>query len=167
MLLRFLAAAVLVVCLPSQVFAVDVGKPAPSFSLPLLQNGKPGSKVSIADYKGKVVYLDVWASWCGPCRESLPILNEIRAKYSSKGFEVLAVNIDEDAMDAVDFLVKFPVDYPIIADAAGSVPDKYGLKGMPTAYLIDKKGNVVHVHEGFKKKDAAKIEAMISQYLAE
>lgn len=149
-----------------KAYAVDSGHLAPNFKLPGLQNTPGAQFVSLSDYKGKVVYLDFWASWCGPCRVSLPILNELREEYGPKGFEVLAVNIDEDQLAAVDFLSKYSVSYPILADPEGSVPAVYQPKGMPTAYLIDKEGRVNFVHSGFKKKDVAKIRSHIEKLLA-
>lgn len=168
MLKRFISTAVIAMSVASSAFAVESGAKAPAFSLPALQNLEAGSTLSLSDYKGKVVYVDFWASWCGPCRQSLPILNDVRAKHASKGFEVIAVNVDENTMDAVDFLVKHPVDYPIVSDPEAKTPEAYNLKGMPTAYLIDKNGVVRHVHEGgVNKKGAQKLEKMIAQYLAE
>ena len=99
--------------------------------------------------------MDIWASWCGPCRKSLPILNEIRRKYLSQGFEVVAVNVDEKLSDALTFLDKYP-DYPVLLDPKGSLAQAYQLQGMPTAYLIDEKGVIIYKHVGFKIKDQKK-----------
>lgn len=146
---------------------VSSGAEAPDFSLPVLQNSSSGTEMTLSSMKGKVVYVDLWASWCGPCRVSLPILNGIREKYSADGFEVLAVNIDEDSMDAVDFLTKHPVSYPVLLDPESSVPSVYEPKGMPTAYLIDKNGVVRYVHASFNKGDEVEIEEKILKLLAE
>lgn len=150
----------------SPVYALEVGDSVQSVPLKLLENKAPGQAASIADYKGKLVYLDFWASWCGPCRVSLPILNEIRKEYGARGFEVVAVNVDENLDDALGFLEKRPVDYPILLDPKGTMPKLYDVKGMPTAYLIDENGTVLYKHVGFKKKDRKKIESLLDKYLA-
>ena len=156
MLRSFIMAMVL--CLSTSAFAVSVGDKAPNFKLPNLQTGK---LESIKKYRGKVVYLDFWASWCGPCRQSLPLLNELRKELKRKGFEVVAVNLDEDTADAKAFLKQFPVSYPVLIDPNGKVPEKYELPGMPTSFLIDKRGRVQHIHIGFKPKDMKDIRKQV------
>jgi len=142
--------AVILMCLSTSVFAVSQGDMAPNFKLKNLETGKIES---LKKYRGKVVYLDFWASWCGPCRTSLPLLNNLRAELKRKGFEVIAVNLDENLGDAKKFLKTFPVTYPVLLDPKGRVPAKYGLPGMPTSYLIDRKGRIQKVHVGFKETD--------------
>lgn len=146
--------------------SAEKGDMAISIPLKLLENNRPGKTAGINSYKGKLVYMDFWASWCGPCRKSLPILNEIRSKYSSQGFEVVAVNIDEKLADALKFLDKYPVDYPVLLDPKGSLAEAYQLQGMPTAYLIDEKGAIIYKHVGFKTEDRKKIEKLISDHIA-
>lgn len=142
--------------------AVSVGDKAPQFTLPKLEGSK---KLSLKSYRGKVVYLDFWASWCGPCRQSLPMMNDIRNKLKKKGFEVLAVNLDEEPEAGRAFLKQFPVQYPVVSDVEGKTPEQYGLQGMPTSYLIDRKGKVQLVHVGFKKSDIGELEKKITQLL--
>jgi len=145
--------------------AVEVGEIAPATPVNILEGTASGQAASIADYKGQLVYLDFWASWCGPCRVSLPILNEIRKEYASKGFEVVAVNVDENLDDALKFLNKYPVDYPILLDPKGQMPKAYQIPGMPTAFLLDREGTVIYKHVGFKKKDREKIISLIEKNL--
>ena len=121
--------------------------------------------MSLKSLRGKVVYLDFWASWCGPCRQSLPLLNDLRKELRRKGFEVLAVNLDEEKSDAKAFLKQFPVSYPVLLDPKGKVPLKYDLPGMPTSYLIDRKGKIRKVHVGFKKQDMSKIRKEVMSLL--
>jgi thiol-disulfide isomerase/thioredoxin len=154
--------AALLLCLSTSVFAVSPGDMAPNFKLKNLATGKAET---LKKYRGKVVYLDFWASWCGPCRVSLPLLNDLRKELKRKGFEVIAVNLDENTSDAKDFLKQFPVQYPVLLDPKGRVPAKYSLPGMPTSYLIDKKGRVQKVHIGFKEKDMAGIRKSVINLL--
>jgi len=135
-------------------WAESDAQPAPPFSLPDIYSGE--SK-TLEDYKGKVIYLDFWASWCGPCRQSLPLLNELRDELGSEYFEVIAINLDQNPEDGKRFLQKYPVNYPVLTDTTGSTPQKYQLSGMPTSYLIDQNGEIQGVHEGFRSSDIDKI----------
>jgi len=166
MSIRSLSIILLLCSVTLNVYSAEKGDKAISIPVKLLVNNKPGKTVEINQYQGKLIYLDFWASWCGPCRKSLPILNEIRAQYSSQGFEVIAVNIDEKLADALRFLDKYPVDYPIFLDPTGKLPKAYKVPGMPTAYLIDEKGTIIYKHVGFKTKDRKKIEKLISDHIA-
>ena len=157
---------VLFFSLSNAAFSATVGNNAPDFSLPSLQGAAKKDGVMMRDFRGKVVYLDFWASWCGPCRKSMPVLEEIRAKYKDQGFEVVAVNVDEATDDAVRFLQKYPVSYPILLDPKGKTPAQYKVEGMPTAYIVDKAGVIRYVHSGFQNHDREKIEATVKKLLA-
>lgn len=148
-------------------FAVEVGERLPKLSLPLLVDGVAGGSIDLSSFAGKLVYVDVWASWCGPCRQSMPILNDIRNEFGHRGFEVVAVNVDEKLSDAVRFLRKTPVDYPILLDPKGSLPRTYEIIAMPTSYLIGPDGIVLYQHIGFKKSDVNDIKNMIEAFLPE
>lgn len=149
----------------SSVQALKVGDKAPVFKLTVMTNYGKVKRLSLAELRGKVVYLDFWAAWCGPCRKSLPALNSIRSELHDRGFEVLAVNLDEKTKDAVRFLLKHPVSYPIVVDKTGKTPRDYGVKGMPNAFLIDQKGIVRHIHRGFRERDVKEIRARILSLL--
>ena len=149
----------LVVSFPA--FALKKSQPAPAFSLKAIQNYSTAKPLKLSDFRGKVVYVDFWASWCGPCRQSLPFLNDLRNTHKDKGFEVIAINLDEDTALAKKFLEKYSVDYPIVVDPSGKIAEKYELKGMPNAFLLDRKGNISDIHIGFKKKDKKKIEEKV------
>ncbi|ABD80828.1 TlpA family protein disulfide reductase [Saccharophagus degradans] len=138
--------------------------PAPAFTLPEIHSME---SLSLADYQGKVIYLDFWASWCGPCRKSLPLMNEVYKRLEDKGFMVIAINLDENRELGLKFLENQPLDYPIVFDKTKSVPGKYQLEAMPSAYLIDKKGTIRAIHKGFKEKDLSKIETQITFLLDE
>jgi len=151
---------------PPTVAAVQVGESAPPVALPLLAAASPG-ELTLESLRGKVVYLDFWASWCGPCRVSFPQLEQLRQELGPRGFEVLAVNVDEFEQDALRFLDELAVTYPVVRDGAGATPATYGILGMPTGYLIDRAGIVRLVHQGYRKSDGAALRAEIIELLAE
>jgi cytochrome c biogenesis protein CcmG/thiol:disulfide interchange protein DsbE len=133
---------------------------APDFTLPT----HDGTEITLSHLKGKVVYLDFWASWCGPCRQSFPWLNELRAKNSPEDLQIIAVNLDSDQALAKKFLSKLPANFTVAYDPKGTVAEAYQLPGMPTSFLIDRNGLVVSRHIGFLKQDSEKLAQQI-QYL--
>jgi len=143
------------------IFAVQVqADPAPSFTM-----DTDKSKISLADLKGKVVYLDFWASWCSPCMKSFPWMKTMQDKYGDKGFVILAANMDKNREKADEFLAKSKPNFMIAFDPDGEVAEKYQLVGMPSSYLIDRNGELVFSHAGFKEEDMEKIEARIRDTL--
>jgi len=141
-----------------------VGQAAPAVQLPQLSSA---GEVSLESLRGKVVYLDFWASWCGPCRISFPQLEQLRNELGPDGFEVLAINVDEVEADARRFLSEVPVSYLVVRDSEGITPGTYGILGMPTGYLIDRQGIVREIHQGFRKSDSAQLRAAIVELLGE
>ena len=156
------AAAVLLLALATDAAAVGAGEPAPAFSLPTAA----GDSVALDKLHGRVVYVDFWASWCGPCRRSFPWMNEMHAKYGPKGLTVIGVNVDKRRPDAERFLQQTPAAFTIVYDSAGKTPEAYAVKGMPSSYLIDGAGNVVAVESGFRDEQKAELEARIRSLLA-
>lgn len=149
--------------------ALEVGDDAPVFALPGLRPGKDAGQVTLTDFKGKVVYVDFWASWCGPCVISTPLLNELRNRLVQQGkpFEVVAINVDQDPEDGIDFLLDEPVEYVTVKDPKGTTPAGYEVKGMPTAFLLDGTGKIRLIHQGFKSSDIGLIEAEVTKLLTE
>lgn len=147
---------------PGAAFATEAGQPAPNFALPNAQGGV----VTLESLRGQVVYVDFWASWCAPCRRSFPWMNEMRQKYGGKGFVIVAVNVDKKRADAEKFLAQIPATFPVVFDEAGTTPDAFGVKGMPSSYLIDTRGNVVFVERGFVDERRAELEDRIKSLLA-
>jgi peroxiredoxin len=135
---------------PGAVRAVEAGQPAPSFSARALDGD---STLALASYKGKVVFLDFWASWCGPCQNAMPVIESLRNEFPADQFQVLAVNVDQDPKKAREFLERRKVGYPSVSDPEGHLPATYGLKTMPTSYIIDRSGVVRFVHAGFRPSD--------------
>jgi thiol-disulfide isomerase/thioredoxin len=151
-----------VICLNAS--ATEVGQPAPQFTLPTFQQDQP---TALKQFAGKVVYLDFWASWCAPCRTSFPLLNKLHEKLKAKGFEVVAVNLDEDKANAEKFLKEFKVDFTVLRDAKGEWADKFVVESMPTSFIIDKQGVVQNIHHGFASDDIKELEEKITQLLAQ
>jgi len=104
---------------------------------------------SLAAYKGKVVYLDFWASWCTPCKLSFPWMNDLARSYAQKGLVVIAVNVDHDRAAASAFLHDTPASFPVIYDPDGKIAERFNVKDMPTSVLIGRDGTVHYVHQGF------------------
>lgn len=120
---------------------------------------------ALSAYEGKVVYLDFWASWCGPCGESFPWLNEMQAKYG-KDMTIVGINVDADARAADKFLQKHPARFDIVKDPAGQLPEHYRIEGMPSAVILDGRGRVLHQHSGFRPEQKQEYEAAIRAALA-
>ena len=125
-----------------------------------------GLEGSVPNIKGKVVYLDFWASWCAPCKASFPVLDGWHQKYAAKGFMVLGVNVDESSGPMQAFLKKNKVSFPVVRDAAQKLVAAANGPTMPTSFLIDRKGVIRHVHAGFEAKDISALEARINALLA-
>lgn len=119
----------------------------------------------LAAHKGKAIYVDFWASWCGPCKQSFPWMNAMQDKYGAKGLQVIAVNVDAKRADADRFLLKTPATFQIAYDPNGDSAKRYAVKAMPTSLLIDRNGRVSYVHAGFRDEDRADLEAKISDAL--
>ncbi|MFZ6647150.1 TlpA family protein disulfide reductase [Undibacterium sp. TJN25] len=158
-LYRAAAALAGLLCLP-HAFALEKGSTAPAFEL----NGADGT-VKLAKYQGKLVYLDFWASWCGPCRQSFPWMNEMQSKYGAQGLQIIGVNLDAKNDDARNFLSSTPAHFTIAFDPSGVTPRNYGVKGMPSSLLIGPDGKVLFEHSGFKEADRAELESKIKSLL--
>ncbi|MGA7537482.1 MAG: TlpA disulfide reductase family protein [Steroidobacteraceae bacterium] len=122
---------------------------APGFTLQS-SDGKP---VSLAQFKGDVVMINFWASWCGPCRQEMPLLDEIYKQYKDMGFTLLGVNVEPHARNAHAWLKQTPVSYPILYDPKSQVSQLYQVQAMPTTVIIDRKGIVRFVHSGYLPGD--------------
>jgi cytochrome c biogenesis protein CcmG/thiol:disulfide interchange protein DsbE len=121
--------------------------------------------LDLAQYQGKVVYLDFWASWCKPCRQSFPWMDAMQKKYAADGLVIVAVDEDEEVADGQKFLRRLPADFSIVPDPQGKLAEHYGLIGMPTSFLIGRDGQVVKQHQGFFEASPAAFEAEIRALL--
>lgn len=120
----------------------------------------------LAQHKGEVVYLDFWASWCGPCRKSFPWMNKIVAKYKQQGFSVVSVNLDTNKALATKFLDETPADFTVIYDPKGKIARHFKIQGMPSSMLIGKDGKIKSRHTGFYTKKISQYQQEIEQLLA-
>jgi thiol-disulfide isomerase/thioredoxin len=125
-----------------------------------------GNKESLKQHLGKLVYVDFWASWCAPCLQSFPFMNSLQQKYQAAGLQIIAINLDKKIDDAQIFLNKNPAQFLVLFDPTGKTPQQYGVKGMPSSYLIDRKGKLIFTHKGFKAADQEILEAKIKAALA-
>ena len=140
-----------------------VGEPAPELVLPSLRQGN--DPVRLSDYRGKVVYLDFWSSWCAPCRRAMPQLDALRQEYSRKDFEVVGVNVDTIAADARRFLERVPVSYPIAADPAGHTARRFGVDTLPALVVIDGRGVIRDVLRGSATEARDDLEAALVELI--
>jgi peroxiredoxin len=143
--------------------AVNPGAPAPAFTLA----ARDGGKLSLADLKGQVVMINFWATWCGPCRQEMPLLAQLHDKYEPLGFIMLGVNVEPDSAAAVAWLKNVPVNFPILFDTDSAVAGRFGVEGMPSSVLVDRNGQVRYIHRGYKPGDEAKYADMIRSLVKE
>jgi len=145
-------------------FAVDASEQAPSCPVKTLDGKR---SLDLADGQGKVRYVDFWASWCGPCADSFPFLNQLHGELAGRGVEIIGVNLDENHDDAVAFLEKTPAQFTIVEDKQAQCPARFGVKAMPSSYLIDRHGQIRHVHLGFNEVDKDELRAKVQALLDE
>ncbi len=163
---RSLLAIVVLVAVQLAQYGHAAAQPAavaPDFTLP----ARDGSKVRLADLKGQVVMINFWATWCGPCRQEMPLLAQLQDKYEPLGFTLLGVNVEPDSAAAVAWLRSVPVQFPVLFDTQNTVATGFGVEGMPSSVFIDRAGKVRYVHQGYKPGDEAKYADMIRSLLKE
>ena len=134
---------------------------APAIKLPM----PAGGQFDLAQLRGKIVYLDFWASWCVPCKRSFPWMNQLQQRFAAQGLQVVAINVDVRVQDVEVFLKHHPARFIIALDPEAKTPAAYKIKGMPTSVLIDKSGQILWQHTGFVDADKTILEAKIEQAL--
>jgi len=160
---RLLMACLVSLMCVSLAGAAAVKGPAPNFTLKSM-NGK---NLKLSEMTGNVVLINFWASWCGPCREEMPLLNALHKKYAPLGFTVLGVNVEEQLDGARGFLSNVPVDFPILLDNENKVSKQYKVIAMPTTVVVDRDGNMRYLHEGYKPGDEKKYRQMVKKLVRE
>jgi thiol-disulfide isomerase/thioredoxin len=138
-----------IMMLSAPAWAATANAPGPAFTL----TSRDGKQVSLKQFKGDVVMINFWASWCGPCRQEMPLLDGIYKQYKSLGFVLLGVNVEPDSKAANAWLKKTPVSYPILYDTHSTVSRLYRVQGMPTTVILGRKGNIRFVHQGYVPGD--------------
>lgn len=129
--------------------------------------GACAAELDLSEYRGKVIYVDFWASWCGPCKQSFPWLDGLVTEYKSQNFVVIGVNVDKDRSRAERFLDETPANFPIVYDPKGELAASYKVAGMPGGVLIDRSGHVRFQHAGFSEKQRGLYEEQLQTLLAE
>ena len=161
---RYLVAAAaigLTAAIVTPALALDRGARAPEIGL----DDQSGDGVRIAGFRGKVVLVDFWASWCEPCRQELPALDELYKRYKQRGVVVVGVNIDRQIGNMRSFLRRTPVSFPVVHDPRHRVAGRYSPPRMPSSYLVDQCGIVRYVHEGYRRGDERTLGRKIDELL--
>jgi thiol-disulfide isomerase/thioredoxin len=160
-----LALAVLALIVSGSSAAIEAGAPVSPLAMPRLE--EPAQSISLGELRGSVVYVDFWASWCVPCRLSMPALDSLYRRHRDRGFAVVGINKDVASADAERFLKRVNVTFPLVRDAEDRAARAFDVKAMPSGYLIDRKGIVRRVHRGFTSETAAVLEQEIETLLKE
>jgi peroxiredoxin len=163
---RTLLQLVLATCLSGAMLPLLAGEasgPAAEFSLP----SRSGQPVSLAALRGQVVLVNFWATWCGPCRKEMPLLEQIHRKYAPLGFTMLGINVEEDTTHMEAFLGDVPVTFPVLLDPANHVSKLYDVAAMPSTVIIDRKGQVRYIHQGWQPGDESRYQDVIRQLIRE
>ena len=122
------------------------GQTAPDFAL----KSSTGENLRLSEYRGDVVMINFWATWCGPCRQEMPLLDELHSRYERVGFSLLGVNIDDDSRKAMNMVSELGVSFPVLFDARKEVSKMYDVDAMPTTVILDREGRVRFIHHGYK-----------------
>jgi peroxiredoxin len=161
---RFLKqTAMALVLLAGTAFAADAGGPAPSFTLAALT----GQQAALSQYKGQVVMVNFWATWCGPCQQEMPLLDQMYKKYKPAGFTLIGVNVDKEAPAVRELMARKPVSFPVLLDPANQVSKAYHVDEMPSSVLIDRKGEIRYIHRGYRPGDENEYQDRIRQLIRE
>jgi thiol-disulfide isomerase/thioredoxin len=158
--------AVLAITPIKSIIAAEIGSVMPDCALTSLTDKQ---SYNLQQFKGKVIYVDFWASWCGPCAKSFPFMNELSRDLKNKGLQVIGVNMDETPADAQNFLAQYPASFDIAKAANGNeqCAKDFGVQAMPSTYLVDRKGTVRQVHLGFRAGEAKELRTLVEQLLSE
>lgn len=136
---------------------------APNFTL----KSNTGKNIKLSELRGQVVLLNFWASWCGPCRQEMPLLEKLQQRYNALGFTVLGVNVEEDPSKARTLLKDISVTFPILFDTQNTVSKQYKVSAMPSTVMIDRDGNMRYLHKGYKPGDEAQYKKWVKQLIKE
>lgn len=161
--MKTLIAAVFGLLIAVSTSAREVSGPAPDFTL----KSNQGKNIRLEDLRGQVVMLNFWASWCGPCRQEMPLLDELYKRYNPAGFTLLGVNVDADVESANKLLEEIPVSFPVVYDTNSKVSEAYNVDAMPTTIFIDRDGQLRYIHRGYKAGDENEYRKIIKELIRE
>ena len=147
----------------SDALAKAAQAPAPDFTL----KSQKGDNLKLSELRGKVILINFWASWCGPCRQEMPILDELYKHYRSLDFTILGVNVEQDSESAKSLLKDVSVSFPVLFDNDNKVSKMYDVKGMPSTVLVDRDGNIRYVHMGYQPGTEAEYQSQIRTLIRE
>ena len=162
-MLRLIPALVISSMLFTSATAGSGSGVAPNFSLPT----RDGQTVTLTELKGQVVMINFWATWCGPCRQEMPLLDALYKRYNRMGFTLLGVNVEEDSSGADEWLRETPVTFPILYDAQNQVSKLYDVTAMPSTVMVDRNGNVRYLHRGYQPGDEEQYQNFIRELIRE
>ncbi len=161
--IQLFVATVLGLLLFSTAMAENISGPAPDFTL----KSNRGKNIKLSELRGQVVLLNFWASWCGPCRQEMPLLEKLYQRYQPLGFTLLGINVEEDTRQAKTLLKDVKVSFPILFDNKNSVSERYDISAMPSTILVDRDGNMRYLHKGYKAGDEATYRKWVKSLLKE
>jgi peroxiredoxin len=156
-----IAFATLLAAPVSQAAMPSTGSVAPEFTL----KSNSGKNLKLSEYRGQVVMINFWASWCAPCRQEMPLLNRIYQQYHKTGFVLFGVNIDDNPETARALAQQLGVSFPVLFDADKQVSKRYDVDAMPSTLLIDRNGKVRYIHRGYRPGYEAKYESQVRELL--
>ena len=143
--------------------AKEMNSPAPDFTLKSLSS----NNIKLSEQRGNVILLNFWASWCGPCRTEMPILDELHNKYKKLGFTVIGVNVEEDTRKAKRYLKDVKVSFPVLFDSSNQVSKLYKVTAMPSTVMIDRNGNMRYLHKGYKPGEESQYKKWVKKLVRE
>lgn len=149
--------------LTAPAFSVDVEQSAPDFTLEALE----GPNQRLQEYRGQVVLINFWASWCGPCRQEMPVLDQLHKRYEEAGFAVLGVNVEGSRAPAEKIAKEANVSFPVLIDAKQKISKEYDLEAMPSTVVVDRDGKIRYIHRGYKPGDETKYLEVVKQLISE
>src|ERR1700719_4149109 len=155
--------AMAIVLMAGTAFVGAAGGRAPSFTLA----GLTGQQAALSQYKGQVVMVNFWATWCGPCQQEMPLRGQMYKKYKPAGFTLTAVNVDKEGPAVKDLMARKPVSFPVLLDPANQVSKAYHVDEMPSSVLIDRKGEIRYIHRGYRPGDENEYQDRIRQLIRE
>ena len=160
---QLLAGGLLILSLAPSAFAVSLQESAPDFTLKSLEGGN----LRLDEYRGQVVLINFWASWCGPCRQEMPLLDRLHQRYEDTGFAVLGVNVEGEVAPAQEIVDKSNISFPVLIDEGQLVSELYKLEAMPSTVVVDRDGRVRYIHRGYKPGDEAKYVEVVKELIRE